>query len=246
MKVSIITVTFNSQETLQDTIDSIVAQDYADIEHILVDGNSSDKTLEIIKSNSSISKYLSEPDKGMYDALNKGIKMATGDIIGILNSDDVLASENVISKVVEFFKNNQSDVVYGDLVYISPTNNNKSLRYWRSNTFNPSSLKNGWMPPHPTLYCKKSVYDTFGLYNENLKIASDYDFILRLFKNDKLIKSHLPTVMVKMSWGGISNRSIKNIIQKSKEDYYVIRKNKIGGFGTLILKNIRKFKQFLQ
>lgn len=244
MKVSIITVTYNSEKTLQRTIDSVISQDYQNIEYILVDGNSSDRTLNVIQSNPSISRYISEPDRGIYEAINKGIRMATGDIIGILNSDDVFADRKVISKVVEIMVSKQSDIIYGNLMYFGNNNLDKAIRIWESSTFNPSYLKYGWMPPHPTIYCRKSVYDTYGLYNENFQISSDYDFILRVFKQHELKKSFLPIVMIKMCWGGKSTGSLTNIIKKSKEDYKVIKENQVGGIYTLFLKNARKVKQF--
>ena len=246
MKVSIITATYNSAKNIQRTIDSIASQDYADIEHIIVDGNSTDNTLEIVKSNKEkISKYISEKDNGIYDALNKGVKMATGDVIGFLNSDDVFTNIHVISRVVNCFNVKKSDVVYGNLVYQSKDEiNKKTIRYWRSNVFSPGCLKYGWMPPHPTLYCKREVYEKWGLYNDQFKIAADYDFILRVFKQPTVMKAFLPTVMVNMDMGGVSNRSIKNVITKSSEDYKAIRSNKIGGLMTLFLKNARKLGQF--
>lgn len=244
-KVSIITVTYNSQNTLQRTIDSVKQQDYDNIEHIIVDGSSIDNTLSIIKHNKSVEKYISEPDKGIYQAINKGIRMATGDIIGILNSDDVLATHDIITKIVDFLNENEADVVYGNLLYVSADKLHKSIRYWKSNVFNPGCLKYGWMAPHPTIYCKRSVYEKYGLYNEDLQISSDYDFILRVFSQNELKKSYLPIVMIKMSWGGKSNGSIANLIRKSKEDLKVIKSNNIGGLFTLLLKNTRKIKQFL-
>ncbi len=246
MKVSIITATFNSEKSIQQTINSVVNQDYADIEHIIIDGGSTDATLEIIKKNNGrISLLVSEKDKGIYDALNKGIKIATGDIVGFLNSDDVFDNPQIISRVINCFKIKKSDVVYGNLIYQSKNESKKrTIRYWRSNAFNPGCLWYGWMPPHPTLYCKKEIYNKFGLFDDNFKISADYDFILRVFKEPTINKTYLPTIMVKMNVGGASNKSIKNIIQKSTEDYKAIRNNKIGGLPTLILKNIRKIGQF--
>jgi len=247
MKVSIITATFNSEKNIQRTIDSIVNQDYHDIEHIIIDGGSTDDTLKILKENKTrISKYISEKDKGIYDALNKGIKLATGDIIGFLNSDDVFTNKHVISRIVNCFKTNKTDLVYGNLVYRSKKDNTnkKTIRYWRSNVYSPGCLKWGWMPPHPTLYCKREVYKDWGLYDETYKIAADYDFILRVFKQPSVSKSFLPTIMVKMDIGGTSNKSFKNMIRKSTEDFKAIHRNKTGNLFTVFFKNFRKLNQF--
>jgi glycosyltransferase len=247
MKVTIITATFNSDKNLQRTIDSVVNQDYPDIEHIIIDGGSTDNTLQIIESNKhKISTCISEKDKGIYDALNKGIKMATGDVIGFLNSDDVFTNKHVISRVVNCMKIKKSDVVYGNLVYQSKEKEErkKTIRYWRSNVYSPGCLKWGWMPPHPTVYCKREIYDTWGLYDDKFKISADYDFILRVFKQPTVSKSFLPTIMVKMDIGGISNKSVKNILQKSIEDFKAINRNGTGNLLTLFFKNIRKVNQF--
>jgi len=245
MKISIITATYNSEKSLQRTIDSVVSQNYTDIEYIIIDGGSTDNTLNIIKSNShQITKFISEKDNGIYNALNKGIMLATGEIIGFLNSDDVFANNKIISKIANFFQIKKCDVLYGNLVYQTKDNvNPKTVRYWKSNIFHVGCLKYGWMPPHPTLYCKKNIYDQYGLYNEQFEISSDYDFILRIFNRHEIIKSYFPTIIVKMDVGGISNRSIKSIIRKSKEDLQVLKINRVGGLYTLVFKNLRKVSQ---
>lgn len=246
MKVSIITATFNSEKSIQRTIDSVASQDYTQIEHIIIDGGSTDNTIDIIKRNNErISNFVSEKDNGIYHALNKGIKMATGDVIGFLNSDDVYTNNHIISRIVNCFKVKRTDLVYGNLVYQSKNEENKkTVRYWKSNVYNPGCLSYGWMPPHPTLYCKREVYEQWGLYNENFKISSDYEFILRIFKQPTVSKAFLPTIMVKMDVGGVSNNSLKNIILKTKEDYKAIKINNIGGISTVLFKNLRKIGQF--
>jgi glycosyltransferase len=248
MKVTIITATHNSGESLLKCIESIKSQDYKNIEHIVVDGGSTDNTLEIIKSNrNTITAYVSEKDSGIYEALNKGLRLSSGDIIGFLNSDDVLADNTTISQIVKAFETTACDVLYGDLLYKSKRNgdgNTKTIRYWRSNDFKEKSLKYGWMPPHPTLYCRKEIYDNLGFYEEKYRIASDYDYILRVFKNKHLKKLYLPITIVEMDMGGISNNSLRNIINKSSEDYQIIKKNHVGGFYTLIGKVTRKIFQF--
>ena len=246
MKVSIITATFNSDQNIQRTIDSVAGQDYTDIEHIIIDGGSTDNTLQIIASNKhKISAFITEKDKGIYDALNKGIRLATGDVIGFLNSDDVFTNKHVISRVVNCLKIKKSDVIYGNLVYQSKEEENKkTIRYWRSNVYSPGCLKWGWMPPHPTVYCKREIYQKWGLYDDKFKISADYDFILRIFKEPSVSKSFLPTIMVKMDVGGASNKSVKNILQKSFEDFKAIHRNGTGNILTLFFKNIRKLNQF--
>lgn len=246
MKISIITATYNSSVSIQRTIDSVALQDFNEIEHIIIDGGSTDDTLEIIKRNNGrISVLISERDNGIYDALNKGIKQATGDIIGFLHSDDVFTNPHVVSRIANCFNIKKTDVVYGNLVYQSKDEDNKkTIRYWKSNVFSPGCLKWGWMPPHPTVYCKREVYEKWGLYDDQFKISSDYEFILRIFKQPTISKAFLPTIIVNMNVGGISNNSIKNIICKSREDYKAIEMNEIGGLFTVLMKNFRKVGQF--
>jgi glycosyltransferase len=246
MKVSIITATFNSERSLQKTIDSVISQDYKNIEHIVVDGGSTDNTLNIISANqATISNYISENDKGIYDALNKGIKLSTGDIIGFLNSDDILADKNVVSRIVQTFLTHKTDVVYGDLLYVSNSEGGIAIRFWKSNEFNHRQLKFGWMPPHPTVYCRRKVYEQYGGYDETYKISGDYDYILRIFKEVDVIKSYLPITMVKMEVGGVSNNSVSNIFQKSVEDFTALRKNNVGSVFTIFCKYARKIFQFM-
>jgi len=210
MKISLITPTYNSEKTISRTIDSIVAQNYSNLEYIIVDGASSDRTLEIVKGyQGEIDiKLISEPDRGLYDAMNKGIKMATGEIIGILNSDDLFKSDNVLSLVAESFADNNVDAVYGDITYFAD-NEKVVKRYWHSGVYSEGSLNNGWTIPHPALYLRKSVYDRFGLFNTNFKIAGDYEFILRLLKKHKINLKYLPHVFVNMYEGGISGRNLE-------------------------------------
>ena len=245
MKVSIITVSHNSSNTILDTIKSVNLQSYKNIEHVFIDGLSSDNTLELIKLNSKrINIIISEEDSGIYDAINKGVLNATGDFIGLLHSDDILSSSEIISDLIEKIQNENLDGVYGDLQYVDKKNSNKIIRFWKSCGFKSNLLRKGWMPAHPTLILKKEVYQKHGVFNKSFKIAADYDFMLRIFKDYNLKFVYLPKVVTKMRVGVASNRSLKNIIKKTKEDYRAICSNKIGGFTTLILKNISKIKQF--
>ena len=246
LKISIISVCFNSSKTILDTIRSVNSQSYPNIEHVFIDGLSSDNTLEIIRSNSKKKNVIiSEKDSGLYDAINKGILNATGDVIGLLHSDDILYSSEIISDLIAKIYDENLDGVYGDLQYVDKKNTNKIIRLWKSCEFNPNLLGKGWMPAHPTLILKKEVYSKHGVFNKSFKIAADYDFMLRILKDKTLNFGYLPRVIIKMRVGGASNRSIKNIIKKSKEDYRAIRSNNIGGVITLILKNTSKIKQFL-
>ena len=246
MKISIITITFNSDKTLQRTLDSVQSQSYKDIEHIIIDGASKDTSLAIIeryaKAHSNV-RYLSEPDEGIYNALNKGIRMATGEIIGFLHSDDVLYSSDSIEHISRAFEDKTIDVVYGDLQYCK---GDKVTRQWISNSFRPCSLKYGWMPPHPTVYCRREVYDRVGLYDEWFRISSDYDMLLRIFTSDFRF-CYLPEVLVRMNTGGASNKDTRARLSKTQEDYIVLKKNRIGaGYLTVACKQIRKLRQFLR
>ncbi|MBN2892358.1 MAG: glycosyltransferase [Bacteroidales bacterium] len=241
MKISIITATFNCESTIEKALLSVAEQTYSNIEHIIIDGASSDNTISIVEKFHHVSKIISEKDEGIYFALNKGILMAEGDVIGFLHADDFFAENNVISEIVEKFS--FADAVYGDLDYVSSGDNLKIVRHWVAGIFSENKLKKGWMPPHPTFFAKKSLYEENGLFDTNFKISADYDLMLRfLCKNISVV--YLPKVLVKMRVGGVSNKSLKNILLKSKEDFKAIRKNKIGGVFTLLNKNISKLSQF--
>jgi len=237
MRVSIITATYNSAKTLEVCKASVLNQDFKNIEYIIIDGNSKDQTKAIIKASAASCdtiKWISEPDNGIYDALNKGVSLATGDIVGFVHSDDMLADNTIISKIVNQFKSTNVDGVYGDLQYVEKQNTEKVIRNWKSCEFTPSLLKKGWMPAHPTLFLKKEVYDKHGTFDLSYTIAADYDFMLRVLKDESLCFSYLPTVITKMRVGGASNRSLKNIIKKSREDYRAATTSKIGGFFTIL------------
>lgn len=247
MKISIITATYNNEETILDTISSVVSQTYINIEHIIIDGASKDKTLSLIKENSTkIVKLISEPDNGIYDALNKGIRNATGDVIVFLHADDIFAEKTIIENAVKLFQEQQTDSIYGDLQYVSKQDTDKIIRYWKSGKFKLSKLKRGWMPPHPTFFVKKNIYNKFGKFDTNFRIAADYDIILRFLGKHKISTAYLPKVMIKMRIGGESNKSFKNIIKKMKEDVKALKKNKLGGWHTVFLKNIIKIPQLFQ
>ena len=249
MKISIITATFNSGKFIESCIKSILKQNYKKFEIIIIDGLSTDSTIKKIKifldKNNNI-KIFSEKDLGIYHALNKGIEKANGDIIGFVHSDDLLYNKNVLSNIIDVFKNSNIDGVYGDLQYVEKQNTNKVIRYWKSKDFKPNLINKGWTPPHPTLYLRKKVYEKHGLFDLNYKISSDYDFMTKIFKDNTFNFKYIPKVITKMRVGGISNKNIKNVLIKSLEDYKVIYRNGSGGIITLLRKNTSKIKQFIK
>jgi glycosyltransferase involved in cell wall biosynthesis len=205
MKVSIITVAFNSATTIEDTIRSVLAQTHAEIEHIIVDGASKDDTIDIVQSyRDRIAQFISEPDRGIYDAMNKGIQLASGEVVGILNSDDFYATSNVISTVVEEFQRSNVDSVFGDLVYVNTHDLDRVVRYYSSAKFHPDQFAYGWMPAHPTFFVKRSAYDRYGLFRTDYKIAADYELLTRFLAKHQLSYRYIPKVMVKMRTGGVS------------------------------------------
>lgn len=248
MKISIITVTYNSAKTIRDTINSVISQDYHDLEYIIVDGKSTDNTLSIVKEyTKNISKIVSEPDKGMYDAINKGIELASGDVIGILNSDDFYIDKDVLSDVMEKFSYSNADAVYADLYYVDTVSTNKIIRHWRSGKYNDGDFLKGWMPPHPAFFVKKSCYEKYGKFNLKLKSAADYELMLRFIHKYKIKLSYLERVVVKMRLGGMSNSSINNRIKANKEDRKAWEINGLKPeFYTLYLKPLRKILQYFQ
>lgn len=245
MKISIITCAFNSEITIKKSIRSIQKQNYKNIEHLIIDGASTDKTLKIVKKIKKKNQNLySSKDNGFYDALNKGIKYSTGNIVGILHSDDFYNDNNILKVVADTFKRTKADLVYGDLTYVKKNYPFKLIRYWRAGKFNREKLFNGWMPPHPTVFVKKKIFDKIGFYKTDYKISADYDFLVRIFNCKNINLVYIPKVLINMRIGGISNRSFKNLIIKSFEDYQIIKKNKIGGLFTLFNKNFSKLRQF--
>ena len=248
MKVSIITVTYNSALTIEDTIQSVLEQTYPNIEYIIIDGESTDDTLQKIEPYSDkLSKFVSEKDSGMYDALNKGIKLATGDIIGILNSDDFYTDKFVIEEVVKIFLEEHSDAVYADLQYVDSNHTNKIIRNWKSGNYKPGDFLYGWMPPHPTFFVKKDIYRKFGNFSMELKSAADYELMLRFIHKHQIRLSYLKRVIVKMRAGGMSNSSLKNRMRANKEDRKAWSMNQITPrFYTLWFKPLRKILQYLK
>ncbi len=245
-KVSIITVAYNAAQFIEDTIKSVVSQDYDNIEYIIIDGASTDNTLDICNAyNDGIDVLVSEPDKGIYDAMNKGIKNATGEIVGILNADDFYSSNTVISDVVNVFLETKAPCVYADLVYVDQSNPDKITRKWVSGQYRKNAFMKGWMPPHPTFFIEKKWYDQYGGYSLELKSAADYELMLRMIHKNNLIPGYLNKVITKMRVGGVSNASVKNRIKANMEDRKAWEMNgmKPGKF-TLIRKPLSKIIQF--
>ena len=244
MKISVVTAVFNRAETIGDTLESVGRQKSVEIEHIIQDGGSTDGTLAILhQSKAKTLNVLSEPDNGIYDAINRGIARATGDIVGLLHSDDVFGSDTALQQIEAAFEPG-IDGVYGDLNYVAANDLSRVRRRWRSGAYHPDKLRRGWMPPHPTLYLRRDVFDRLGKYDPNMKIAADYDAILRWLIKGQIRLAYVPHVLVTMRTGGASNRSISQLLRKSREDYTAIRRNGAGGFGTLALKNLSKLHQF--
>jgi glycosyltransferase involved in cell wall biosynthesis len=241
LKISIITVVWNNKETIKDAIDSVLNQTYKDIEYIIIDGASTDGTIDIVKSyGDKITKFVSEPDKGLYDAMNKGIALATGDVIGILNSDDFYIDKFVIEKVIKEFEDKKVDSVFADLVFVKPENLDKTVRYYDSSKFNPSKFAYGWMPAHPTFFVKREIYEKYGVFRTDLKIAADFDILARFLYTHKISYSYMQDILVKMRVGGVSTGGLKSKMLLNKEVLQVCKDN---GIKTNIFKILLKYPQ---
>jgi len=247
MKISVITAVYNARDTIADAIELVLAQDYADVELVVIDGASTDGTTKLLESfRDKIDVFVSEPDQGIYDALNKGIRHATGDVVGFLHADDLFADHTILSKIAAAFAAPDVGAVYGDLVYVSKAEPDNVIRYWQSGAYSIDKLKQGWMPPHPTFYVRRSLYEQHGGFDTSFHIAADYDCMLRFLGRAKIKATYIPLVMVKMRLGSESNRSVGNIIRKSKEDYRALKNNGVGGVWALVWKNLSKLPQFFE
>jgi glycosyltransferase involved in cell wall biosynthesis len=246
MKISLITVTYNSEATIRATVESVVQQDYCNIEHIIIDGLSQDQTLTILSDYPSIKKVISEPDTGIYEAMNKGLQIATGDIIGILNSDDFYVDNKVIATIADYFKENTlTQAVYANLVYVDRDNTDIIKRIWVAGEFDRQQFLNGWTLPHPTFFVRKEVYERYGAYNTTLKIAADYELILRFLYKFNVNVAYLPITIVKMRVGGASNGSFKKRVLGYQENKLAWSANHLKPFFyTIYLKPLRKLGQF--
>lgn len=245
MKISIITAVYNRDRWIAHAVGSVQGQTYTDVQHVVIDGASTDGTrniLEQIRTPETI--LVSEPDEGIYDALNKGLRIATGDAVGVMHSDDFYADRNVLADVAQAFEDSGADAVYGDLEYVSADNTSRVIRHWNAGEYSRSKLSRGWMPPHPTLFIRRGIVERLGGYDTSYRVAADYDAMLRYFVKGDMSATYIPRVLVKMRVGGESNRSLRKILQKSREDYLALRKNGVGGLATLAGKNLGKIPQF--
>ena len=245
--ISVITVSYNSRETIADTIESVASQTYPSVEHIVMDGASTDGTLEVLERfRDKLSKIVSEPDEGIYAAMNKGLSLATGDVIGTLNSDDVYVDENVLAMVAEVFRDEAVDVCYGDVFYVDKGDLNRIVRHWKSEPYRSGLFEKGWMPPHPTFFIRRRVLGRVGLFEPRYRFAADFDFMLRALHVQRLRSIYLPRELVTMRVGGWTNNSVRNVIRGNIEAYRSCRKNGLGVSPFFIARKIfRKLPQYV-
>jgi len=240
MKITVITVVYNAADTIEDTLQSVIKQDYQDIEHIVIDGGSTDGTMDVVNSyRKQLAVVVSEPDKGIYDAMNKGVEHASGDIIGTLNSDDWYADIGVLSRVAQSFNDDKDlDAVYGDIVYVTKDEPHSLVRYWESRAYQHGLFEKGWMPPHPSLFVKKDCYSRYGKFDLDFKIQSDFDLTMRFMAVNKIKTQYLPGVMVKMRMGGVTNNRISNVIKGNYEAYRACKKNGLSVTPLFMVKKV--------
>ena len=244
-QISIISITHNCADVVLECIASLGSQTYPNREHLVIDGASTDGTLELLTSRrEALSTLVSEPDLGIYDALNKGLALATGDVIGFLHADDIYASSRTLELVAESFSDPMVGAVYGDVEYVWNHRPDRVARRWRSQPFRPELLRRGWMPPHTTLYVRREWYERVGGFDTRYRISADYFHILQLFQHPDLNPVYIPEVLVRMRTGGASNGSLSRLIRKSAEDLDILRRTGVGGWGTLAMKNLSKLPQF--
>jgi len=248
MKVSIVTVCLNSAGTIENTINSVLSQSYKDIEYIVIDGSSTDGTLNIInRYKKNIAQVKSEPDDGIYDAMNKGTNLATGDIVGFLSTGDFYVDNDVIEKIAGVMQNNDVDCCYGDLEYITPDNPCKTVRKWKSQPYQSGLFKKGWHPPHPTFFAKKTVFDKYGAFDLSYDIGADYELMLRFLQRYNIKTEYIPRVLVKMRSGGISNKNLYQIIKANIECYRAWKKNGLKVTPLIMLKKpVSKLVQYMK
>ncbi len=245
MKISVVTAVMNGCQTLPRMLQSLSVQTYPDIEHVVQDGGSTDGTIAYLASQGLPAMSLvSAPDTGIYDAINQGISRTTGDVVGVLHADDHLADQDVLVRVAGKLQDPSIDGVYGDLQYVARDDETRVIRHWKAGPYSTAQLRRGWMPPHPTLYLRREVFECAGLYDTSYRISGDYDAMLRFLTAGQVRLAYIPHVMVRMKIGGVSNQSFAHILQKSREDYRAIRRHRVGGVGTLVAKNLSKLPQF--
>jgi glycosyltransferase involved in cell wall biosynthesis len=244
VRISVITAVYNARDTIAVALESVLAQSYSLVETVVIDGASTDGTAEILERyRPRISRLVNEPDDGIYDALNKGIRLSSGDVVGFLHADDLFASDDALTAVAEAFEDPTVEAVYGDLVYVRRDAVGSIVRQWRSAPYRIDAVRRGWMPPHPTFYVRRSVYQRVGGFDTRYRIAADYDSIVRILFVEKAKAAYIPKILVRMRTGGVSNRSLANLVRKSIEDYRIARAHRVGGAITVLLKNILKLSQ---
>ena len=249
MKISVITVVRNAEQTIADAISSVASQTYDKVEHIVIDGASSDQTVSIIKQHQQgIAQFISEPDEGIYDAMNKGIQLATGDVIGFLNADDVYQDETVLAQVAQAHQDDTIDACYADLVYVNNKDMNKVVRYWKSQDYTKGLSFDGWMPAHPTLYLKRRVFDSAGLFRSDLRFQSDLEFCARIFEKHKIRSRYIAKLWVRMRLGGVTNNSLRTIALGNWESYKALKELglKRNPLVFFTIKFTSRIKQFFQ
>jgi len=252
MKFSIITIVYNNKETIQDAMDSVLSQEYEDLEYIIVDGASTDGTVEVIRDviekhpERSI-KFVSEKDDGIYDAMNKGIGSATGHVVGLLNSDDVYADNLVLKKVAGVFADTSVDSCYADLVYVDKFDLNKVVRYWKSCDYQDGLFSKGWAPPHPTFFVRRKVYEKYGMFDLSYRMGNDVDLMMRFLNKYKLKSVYVPEIFVRMRFGGVSNRNAINIVRQNLELFHAGKKNDVKIFPPVFIfgKIIARISQYI-
>ena len=248
MKISIITVCYNSAKTISDTLQSVREQTYPNIEHIVIDGGSKDNTLEVVAAaGPHVAKLVSEKDNGIFDAMNKGLALATGEIVGFLNSDDVFAHVDVVSEIAQAMVDRSIDACYGDLIYVAQDDMNKIVRYWKSREYKQGLFERGWVPAHPTFYARRKLYQSYGDFDLDLRLAADFDIMLRFFEAHRITSAYIPDVLVKMRLGGASNASYSNVLQQNREIAMAFRKYGFSvGLKPFIFKLMSRFLQFIR
>jgi len=226
MRISIVTAVFNNADTIGATLESVRAQSHRDIEHIVIDGGSTDGTLEVLERyRNDIAVLISEPDRGIYHAMNKGLEQATGDIVGTLNGDDMFARGDALDMIAAQFKDPEIDATYGNLVYVDRDDTSKIIRYWQSRDYEPGLFERGWIPAHPTFYVRRSVYEQHGLFDTRYSIQSDFELCMRFLRVHQIRSKFIPTILVRMRMGGVTNRSIGSILAGNLESYRACRRH---------------------
>ena len=245
MRISVITATYNAARTVAACLGSVARQTHPDVEHWVLDGASRDGTQAVVEAaRGRLAGIISEPDNGIYDALNKGIARATGEVVGFLHADDFYAGDSTLASIAAAFDDPRVDAVYGDLTYVDAVDASRVIRYWKAGPVSRERLKRGWMPPHPTFYVRRSVYQRLGSFDTRYRISADYDCIVRFLFGGGVRAAYIPQVLVSMRVGGISNRSLRTIALKSREDLRIMREHGLGGLPTLLAKNLGKVAQF--